>query len=199
MKKTPDTLEEIHNEGYEIIIYEKELGHLSQLQKLGLKLRTQTEITSYLTFERNDKVAIFFERSPDMKDKRYLDMKNHKFPMKIIKDDFVTELSGFGGFRNNVLLKPFADAFVRLFEAGITNHILKNALKMFRDQIIASSSGIKDHENEVLTVEHLEAGLLLWLGCVALSIIAFIVELIVFHIKKKMQRKKFRLAAVESE
>lgn len=136
-----------------------------------------------VTMERTSKVAAFSERIPQLKKKRHLS-HGLKLPIKFIKDDIMSAVSGgFGGDRNNVLLKPFTDAIVRLFEAGIATHILKNAWKGLFDDFVTSVSDAKDHENEVLTIEHLEAGLLLWLGCVGVAVIVFLAELIVFRIR----------------
>lgn len=109
---------------------------------------------------------------------KHLEFKFNDHLVKFIEDDLFFEFIIFIGVHNNVLFKPFRDAIERLFEAGmmeiIPGHdfgeLILNYMEIFNRE---------DHDNIVLTLGHLEAGLWLWLGCVIASIIVFIGELII--------------------
>lgn len=127
------------------------------------------------------KVACYIERPQLTNRKKGLEFNDGKFLVKFIEDDLNFEFIAFASMHNSIYFKPFRDAVERLFEAGITNFFPAKSVSEFILNYIDIFNR-EDHDNIVLTLEHLEAGLWLWLGCVTASVIVFIGEMTVSYL-----------------
>jgi hypothetical protein len=117
-------------------------------------------------------------------------LRNQENPLKYMKTNFWTMLSGFAASGRHILYEPFRAGTQRLFESGIIDHHLK---KLFEkddrreNQYNKEQTEEIEHSRKILTLYMLSVGFYVWLTSVGISIVVFILEHIKFFFNNSGQ------------
>lgn len=107
---------------------------------------------------------------------------------RLLKESFITEFCGMEIPRNHKLFDVLNLKIHQFFEAGITDYHVNyynkfldpnffKKPKSFTKEYLHSTLGQQNPEGpQVLSMTHLEAGFVIWLVCVSLSLAAFFIE-----------------------
>ncbi|KAG5676554.1 hypothetical protein PVAND_006379 [Polypedilum vanderplanki] len=103
-----------------------------------------------------------------------------------------TSLAGISVNPNHFMLNNFAKVMNRLLEAGIVQNWHENFTQEYKRILkIESTKTAKEKEPQVLTLEGLSFGFVLWLTACGITIIVFIIEILLNYFKEKKDRKNF--------
>lgn len=119
----------------------------------------------------------------------YKEKKKGCSNFKMLDEDFVWTFSQYYLTRNSYLHEILENFILELYQHGFMENMTESTQKLY----------FPEEEPTVLTLEILSAGFFIWLGSVAVAILAFILELIskIFvvtlkEIKKKRKRRKYK-------
>lgn len=161
---------------------------IDKIQASGLRYKLEDSETNDASImekiNQNKKLAFIMKRLPITYLKK-LEFKHKSidYPVKFIDDDLFVVFFGLAIPKNSIFYKLFRDGVQRLFEAGITRIFPGQDFYDNKEQIFKVFDR-DNHDGVVLTCKLLDACFYLWLGYVAISILVFIVELIVFRLTK---------------
>lgn len=122
-------------------------------------------------------------RYPGTHDKSMLfNFTNCSYPMKFLSDNLFDLTSGFSSPKNNPMFKMFRENIQRLHESGITQKLkgIKYSNHESYKKIIRVHEELAKFVPMNLTM--LEAGFIIWLVAVAISIVVFFCEIMFYHI-----------------
>lgn len=195
-QKTPDTVEELKNEGY---AYNDFLCRMNmwwllpdKLKYLGFKA-SETIGNGKLDAEHKDFYCCL--RYPGTREKSLIFQsfeiipKVHTDNFKYTKDNIYISNRGIKFRHQSILFKPFCDEFGKLFESGILNTVEKHASFYQNMKNVTDNMKIleTDKDLKVLTLEDLQSGFVIWLIAVLSAIFVFICEKIYFKITNKQE------------
>lgn len=193
--KTPNTIDELGQQGYSILIVslDKDETKTKELEKKGFEFfNDKSAVDDRNFFHPLSKKVITYPRYPGS-DRQTLILKNKFYndPYKTTTDNVFVKLAGYSARKSNNLFKTFRDEFQRLFEAGITNKFYGGK---FTDFLKDDKVVIYDDKKEFvkLSVGILKAGFIIWSVTVFISILVFFGEILHFKYvqKGKIEHKK---------
>jgi hypothetical protein len=182
-KATPDTIEELKNEGYFVFHDTEETEIMFEAQVKGMKTKQVEDFRMNLFKNMKsdkrilNKEAFTFIRYPGT-NKKSMIFKNHYIEnhLKFSKDNFHSGFIGIAFHKNSVFFQMFKTEIQKLFESGIIqNDELTFGLKRFNEIF-------KVHEESKnivpLSLQMLQGGFVIWLIAVFISIMTFVAEII---------------------
>jgi hypothetical protein len=153
-----------------------------QRNSMALKMEEGQEIVPRLVGSLDKPSQIF----------RYADYKQ---PVKFLRDNIYKFHTGLSTPKNSPLSKLLKDNIQRLFESGIFKHVMKKYDYGESKWMMELFKLVEDPPMFVpLNLTMLQAGFVIWLCSVAVSIVVYIGEQIYFHTSKrigKIEIKKF--------
>lgn len=122
-------------------------------------------------------------RYPGTHDKSMLfNFTNCSYPIKFLSDNLFVLTSGISSPKNNPMFKMFRENIQRLHESGITQKL--KGIKYSNHE--SYKKIIRVHEEPAkfvpMNLTMLEAGFIIWLVAVAISIVVFFCEIMFYHI-----------------
>lgn len=96
-----------------------------------------------------------------------------RFAQRLLKENLYMEMCGMQFHANHQFFDVLNRKLHQLFVAGIIDEYNKEWLDMFNPLRYAH---LYPKEPQVLTMEHLEAGFVIWIAALSLSIVAFAAE-----------------------
>lgn len=195
-RNSPDTIEGLKQENYEVVFYVKHENQTDAFEERGFKFfhcYERKEISCSFRALQQGKFMIDFGRLPITRTKKvelilegYASPGTLPFTFKYSTDDFITINRGITMVKNDIYWKPFHDMLQRLFEAGITKYksYSQNLDEFFRAFKIYDK---KNHDNVVLSLHLLSAGFYVYISCIAISCFVFIVEVSLHFVKKRRE------------
>jgi hypothetical protein len=205
-KKTPDTWSEVDYLKKEIVRSLEMLNSDKYKEVSSYMFRKiGTEpigMTMYMSLKLNNDnlVATYMYRYPGTHDKPMMfKIQNFPHPYKFMQDNVKEESYGISSSRNNILFKTFMNYVEKLFESGITQtfkSIKYTNFKEYEDlfEIYEPSIGLAP-----LNMTMLEAGFVIWLVAVGISLLVFIGEILIFYfsnfIKKHQSKHETKIAS----
>lgn len=188
-KPTPNSLEGLIDAGFKLLlnedlIFDVFLEETIKASGINYEYVNSSTMGYYERHGRDKKVCFrFFKNLIASQSKTFEFMlEMYDFPLKFINEDLLVSSKGvtFSDQKYNVLFKPFREGIRRIVEAGITDKMDgKNENELFGNMFKTYDSA--NHDNVVLTTQLLGACFFIWLGCVGISILVFIMELIKFR------------------
>lgn len=191
-KKSPDDFKGLKEFNY-ILIMPKEMEpiyHMTEKVKASGIRYEYARSYQDLRNKRNvnKKLVVIEPRLPiTYRQKLEFIHKLIEYPVKFIDDDFLVLFKGLTMFKNDILYKTFRDGIQRLFEAGITNIFTGKNFHEINEKNFEIFDR-DNHDDVALTLRLLDAGFIIWLGCIAVSILVLFGELIIFRLMKRKNR-----------
>jgi hypothetical protein len=116
-----------------------------------------------------------------------------KFPVKLLKENLLTEQQGLHFMLNDYKFEPFNARVQKLFEAGIIQWWIERELESTRRFMSEPESGPK-----VLRLQELSIGFEVWLTFLAVSAAAFAIEIGYVWLKVLWRRYQERLESIQN-
>lgn len=114
------------------------------------------------------------------------------YPVKFLRDNVQVFTGGLSSPKNCPMFKFLKENVQRLFESGITQTL--KGIKL--NSLLDYKEIFQVHENSItivpLNLTMLEAGFVIWLTSVVISILVFFVEIIYFNLSNLMRKKLLR-------
>lgn len=199
-KPTPDTVQELDDDGYQIYCFKKDGAERIRKNDMYSERKTKFNCT-FSDFKQEDlfshkrKFTMACERPAIAKiQSQEFFYRNYTDPVKFTTDNLVTFNLAFVMKRNSVFYKNFRDVLQRLFESGIYQQVrgLSFFTKTGRRDDDAYVSFFTPYNrkksNVVLSFNYLQAGFIIWAMAVGVSVLAFIGEIICS--KKELLKQK---------
>lgn len=113
---------------------------------------------------------------------------NGEIVKRLLREPFITEFCGMEFPRNHKLFYVLDHKIHQLFESGITEYlasygkkrldpnVYKKPKSLTREYLYNTYEKLFPEGAQILTMDHLEAGFVIWIACVSLAIAAFIFE-----------------------
>lgn len=105
---------------------------------------------------------------------RFIWKTKGKFANRILKDRLLLETCGMQFPRNHRFFTAFDRKLQQLFTAGLVDYNINSIISNFRD--LKRYAHLYPDEPQVLTLEHLEAGFVIWLISVLSAAIVFFLQ-----------------------
>lgn len=136
---------------------------------------------------------------------------NGEIVKRLLREPFITEFCGMEFPRNHKLFYVLDHKIHQLFEAGITEYlasygkkrldpnVYKKPKSFTREYLHNTYEKLFPEGAQILTMDHLEAGFVIWIACVFLAFAAFIFEwmmmlknfLIIWNVLQAFFERKF--------
>lgn len=98
---------------------------------------------------------------------------NGRFLRRVMKEDLFTDMHGLRFDYFHVFFKIFDRKIQQLFTGGITNHYIDEVIGNFNPK---RYDNLYVDEPQILTLEHLEAGFVIWLLAMSFAVCIFMLE-----------------------
>lgn len=122
-------------------------------------------------------------------------------PVKFLKDNIIIHSSGVSSPRDVPQFKMFKTNLQSLFEAGIIPYKLKAAKFSYYYELHGSNFKVAEDPPKFMPMNFtlLEAGFVIWLIAVAITILVFFGEIIFFHASKFFDVEKLKINTFKAQ
>lgn len=119
--------------------------------------------------------------------KTHVKDENGQYRVKALEENIVTRPIQMLLVKGHPLMSRINQILMELIESGVIEHWRKS---LVRPQILEEKKIKFSYEQNVLTIRNLLGGIVLWCSGIAISMLAFVYELITFEMQKRHQKKK---------
>jgi hypothetical protein len=189
-KKLPKTIEELYEQNYTIFVHKDDFGvHVQMLEEMlpeyqhstVIPITSRTNSDKYINFfmdhmyNDSEKFAFFMEDNPIQ-----IFMFENNISVPRLDQTFFRSPAGVGLSKNNFLFFLCDKIVQDLTSTGIMQIIWK-------DIYVAEKLKVEEKEPQVLSVQDLEFGFVLWLITLSAPTCVFALELLTFYVIRKIK------------